>query len=356
MFGGKNNTTVDGSNNITYGIDAQGKMYIYNLGSNKMVFYGSPDEGFAEAYVLQSQGNRLGFEGDQRKAAADTPPTDNTAATGGYVAPAKQLDQAALDSLDSAMAGYGTTRDNSVQKASLKRDASLKEKEEEMGREKGKYEGNKLTTLQDFGGTLNDTNINTRNTLENLVSSLSTLGLGGGRALTRQILDAANMSNRKANATQATNNRDLDGAFNEYTAGNENDVKKIGDQFGYDKGEAERKFYQSQQDTLYKKADVYNKVDNTAERENLMRQGNDLTGLINGSAFLNPSYTGASRQMATPELGDYNQSIAQYDTTGIGAPNGGQGAAGNLAIKAIAVNDKDLGIKKKTEGDIAYGV
>lgn len=363
-FGGKANTTIDGTNNLTYGIDAQGKMYIYNLGTNKMVFYGDPGKGFANVYVMQNEGNRFKFEGDQRKnAPAPAPaaaPASNTAIStggGGYVAPVKKLDTAALQSLDAQIAGYDTVRANAKQKATLKRDASLKEKEEEMKREKGKYEGSKLSTLQDFGGAVNDTNINTRNTLENLVSSLSTLGLGGGRALTRQILDAANMANRKANATQATNNRNLDSAFNEYTAGNENDVKKIRDQFGYDAGEADREYYQNRQNALYKKADVYNAVDDTGSRERLMNEGNSLTSLINGSTFLNPSYTGATRAMATADVGDYNQDIARYDTTGIGTTGeGGQAAPGNLAIKAIAVNDKDLGIKKKTENELGYGV
>lgn len=220
-----------------------------------------------------------------------------------------------------------------------------------------------MSTLQDFSGAKTDTDLNTRNTLENLISSLSTLGLGGSRALTRQILDAANMSNRKANATQAQNNQGLDSAFNEYTVGNENDIKKIDDQYGYDEGEANRKYFQEKQNTLYKKADLYSGIDEGA-RTNIMNEGNGLNDMIAGAAFMNPSYTGEARAMATPELADYTQDIAKYETTNIGASSdgltpvsaNGANVPGNLAVKAIAVNDKDLGIKKKTEAELGYGV
>ncbi len=284
---------------------------------------------------------------------------------GGYTAPAKVLDSAGLSSLDALMARLGVERDQLKSKYTTTRNTNLAEKREEKKREKGKFDGKKLSTLQDFAGAKTDTDLNTRNTLENLMSSLSTLGLGGSRALTRQILDAANMSNRKANATQATNNRDLDSAFNDYTAGNENDVRKINDQFGFDSGEAERKYNTEKQTTLYKKADIYGNADMTNERTSMMSQGDGLNSLISGSNFLNPSYTGKSRAMATPELGDYTQDIAKYNTTGITGANAdtltpvssdGMNAPGNLAVRAIAVNDKDLGIKKKTEDDLGYGI
>jgi hypothetical protein len=29
---------------------------------------------------------------------------------------------------------------------------------------------------------------------------------------------------------------------------------------------------------------------------------------------------------------------------------------GNLAVRAIAVNNKDLGVKKRTEGELGYGL
>lgn len=281
---------------------------------------------------------------------------------GGYAAPAKVLDTAQLSSLDSLINSLGSVKDQTVAKAVIKRDTSKREKAEEKEREEGKYKGKKLSTLQDFSGAKTDTDLNTRDTLENLVSSLSTLGLGGSRALTRQILDAANKSNRKANATQATNNQSLDSAFNEYTVGNENDIKKIDDQYGYDEGEANRKYYQDKQNALYKKADVYNAADKTGERQAVIGEADSLNGMIAGAAFMNPAYNGEVRKMATPELSEYTQDIAKYDTaldlgsgmtpvTADGAP-----AAGNLAVRAIAVNDKDLGIKKKTESELGYGV
>ncbi len=288
----------------------------------------------------------------------------SVASGGGTAAPAKVLDTAQLGSLDSLIASLGSIKDQGIQKAAIKRDTSKREKEEEKKREEAKYQGKKLSTLQDFAGAKTDTDLNTRNTLENLLSSLSTLGLGGSRALTRQILDAANMSNRKANQTQATNNQGLDSAFNEYSLGNENDMKKIADQYGYDEGEANRQYLQAKQNALYKKADVYNAADKTAERDAIMNEGNSLNGMIAGAAFMNPSYTGESRAMATPDLSTYTQDIAKYDTTGIGATSDGvtpvasdgMNAPGNLAVRAIAVNDKDLGIKKKTEADLGYGV
>lgn len=285
----------------------------------------------------------------------------STGGTGGYVAPPKVLDTAQLSSLDSLIGSIGSIKDQSIAKAAIKRDTSKREKEEEKTREEGKYQGKKLGTLQDFAGAKTDTDLNTRNTLENLISSLSTLGLGGSRALTRQILDAANMSNRKANATQATNNMGLDSAFNEYSVGNENDVKKINDQYGYEEGEANRKYYQDKQNAIYKKADVYGAFDDTTTRQQLMDEGNGLNDMIAGAAFMNPSYTGEAKAMATPELADYTQDIATYDTTSVGmtpvgATPGAPNAPGNLAVKAIAVNDKDLGIKKKREADLGYGI
>lgn len=291
--------------------------------------------------------------------------TGSTGGSGGVGTTAKVLDTAQLSSLDSLINSLAAIKDQSIQKAAIKRDTTLREKQEEKEREEGKYQGKKLSTLQDFAGAKTDTDLNTRNTLENLVSSLSVLGLGGSRALTRQILDAANMSNRKANQTQATNNRDLDASWNDYTAGNENDIKKIQDQYGYDAGEAERAYLQKKQEALYKKADVYGAADKTAERDAIMNEGNSLNQMIAGAAFMNPSYTGEVREMATPELGNYTQDIARYDTTGIRGANApdvtpvasdGMNAPGNLAVRAIAVNDKDLGIKKKSENDLGYGV
>jgi hypothetical protein len=275
----------------------------------------------------------------------------------------RALDTAQLASLDSLLASYDTIRNQAKQKATIARDTSRAEKEQEKKNEETKYGGKKVATLQDFASAKTDTDLNTKNTLENIISSLSTMGLGGSRALTRQILDAANMSNRKANATQAKDNQGLDTAFNEYTAGNENDMRKIEDQFGFDTGEADRSWGQNRQNALYKKADVYNAANDTGGREAVMNEGNDLNSFIANAAFMNPSYKGETKAMATPELGDYTQNIAKYDTTAIGATPGGLtpvGATattpGNLAVRAIAVNDKDFGIKKKQESELGYGV
>lgn len=281
---------------------------------------------------------------------------------GGYAAPVKRLDTAQLQSLDSLIESLGTVKAEALKKAGIKRDTSKREKQEERTREEGKYQGKKLTTLQDFAGAKTDTDLNTTATLENLISSLSTLGLGGSRALTRQILDAANKSNRKANATQAQNNKGLDDSWNEYTVGNDNDLRKIDDQYGFDAGEAEKSYLTGRQNALYKKADVYNAVDDTATRDRIMGEASGLNAPISRAAFTNPAYTGEARAMATPELSDYNQDIATYETaldidgglTPVAAD--GQTGAGNLAVKAIAVNDKDLGIKKKTEAELGYGV
>lgn len=277
---------------------------------------------------------------------------------GGYSAPAKVLDEAQLRSIDALLASLDVDRGKAKEIAAKRRDANLNEKREEKKREEKKYKGKKINVLQEFAGAKTDTDMNTRTTLENLMSSLSTLGLGGSRALTRQILDAANMANRKANFTQATDNQNLDSAWNDFSAANENDLKKIQDQFGYDAGEADRQWGQARQNALIKKADIYGAADRTAERNALMDESTGLSSLISNSRFVNPSYTGKTREMATPELGDYTQSIGTYNTAGVGGgvtPAGGK-APGNLAIKAMAVNDKDLGVKKKTENDLGYGV
>lgn len=334
---------------------ADGKVYVQ--GANGINSAGNWDANTANYWksrgFTQTADSKANAPTDQNKNK-----NKNNYSGGGGGAAAKVLDTAQLSSLDSLIASLGTIKDQAKQKAAIKRDTATREKAEEKAREEGKYKGKKLGVLQEFAGAKTDTDLNTRNTLENLVSSLSTLGLGGSRALSRQILDAANMSNRKANATQSTNNRDLDGAWNEYTVGNQNDVKKIQDQYGYDAGEAERAYLQQKQNALYKKADIYNAADHANERQALMNEGNSLNGAISGAAFMNPQYTGEARAMATPELGDYTQDIAKYDTTNIGGGEAVDGAnvPGNLAVKAMAVNDKDLGIKKKSESDLGYGV
>ena len=338
-----------------YWIGADGNVWYKDVSAGTTTNMGTPQQ--AKVWDLGLNGAK-----EISDPVTGKPPSNTNLNTGAGTAPApKVLDTAQLTSLDSLINSLGSVKDQAIQKAAIKRDTSKAEKQKERDQEEGKYKGKKLSTLQDFAGAKTDTDLNTTSTLENLISSLSTLGLGGGTALTRQILDAANMSNRKANATQAKNNQELDSSWNTYDAGNQDDIRKIQDQYGYDEGEANRTYLQGKQQALYKKADVYNAADKTAERQAVMNEGDSLNGMIAGAAFMNPSYTGGTRAMATPELGDYTQDIAHYDTAlDLGAgmtPVDAAGApAGNLAVKAIAVNDKDLGIKKKTENDLGYGV
>lgn len=282
---------------------------------------------------------------------------------GGYSAPVKKLDQDQINSLNGLLGVYDAKRNTQREKARLTHDAHVNEKQEEHTKEKKKYDGRKLSTMQDFGMAKNDTDINTRNTLEGLISSLSTMGVGGSRALARRILSSANRSNRQANATYAKNSQALDTAWNEFDAANRNDLAKIEDQYKYDLAEADKEWGQNRQNTLYKMADVYNAADNRGERTRLMNEGNGLNGYISNARFVNPQYTGKLNVMATPELSSYSQDIAKYDTSAIGNDGtelinpDGTTTPGNLAIKAVAMSDKDLGVKKRIEGeDPVYGV
>ena len=282
---------------------------------------------------------------------------------GGYSAPAKKLDQDQINSLNGLLGVYDAKRNTQREKARLTHDAHVNEKQEERTKEKKKYDGKKLSTMQDFGMAKNDTDINTRNTLEGLISSLSTMGVGGSRALARRILSSANRSNRQANATYAKNSQALDTAWNEFDAANRNDLAKIEDQYEYDLAEADKEWGQNRQNTLYKMADVYNAADNHGERTRLMNEGNGLNGYISNARFVNPQYTGKLNVMAAPELSSYSQDIAKYDTSAIGNDGtelinpDGTTTPGNLAIKAVAMSDKDLGVKKRIEGeDPVYGV
>lgn len=311
-------------------------------------------------YTARSTGQQKGAQNTVQRQAL--PPSDAViGGGGGAAAPApKVLDEDQLRSLDSLLATLDTERENAKRQAELTRNAERNKKRQEKEREEGKYQGKKLETLQEFGGAKTETDLNVRNTIENLLSSISTMNLGGAQGLTRQVLAAANRSNRQANATQATDTRNLDSAWNDFSAGNENDLQKIEDQFGLQTGEADRQWGKERQNTLQKKADVYNAADRTEDRSRLMREADSLDPYVAKAAFLKPVYDGKSRAMATPELADYTQNIAQYDTAGVGAEATGQAPAGtpggNLSVRAIAVNDKDLGIKKKTEGDLGYGV
>ena len=366
------------SGSFRWGVDEKGKGWVFDVTRRKMIWYGDKMGAGNLASILGHQyGANVQYEAPREKPKTLMSKVSSTPAIqaftarssygvggggGGYSRPAKKLDTAQIDSLNSILNSYDITRDRAKQKAAIKHDTSLREKEEELRKETEKYNTKKLSNLQEFADAKNDTDINTRNTLENLISSLSTMGLGGSRALSRQVLDAANKANRKANATQAQNAQGLDTAYNQYKAGHENDVKKINDQYRYDIGEADKAWGQSRQNALYKMADVYNAADKSGDRDRLMRMGNDLSGFIANSNFINPEYNGAMRQMATPELAKYNQDIATYDTLNIGQNGQGEqnGAtaetSGNLGIRAAAINDKDLGVKKRLEGRLAYGV
>lgn len=126
------------------------------------------------------------------------------------------LDQAQISSLQAILGNLDTNRANAKTLASLARDSQRKEKEEELAREQAKYDAKRQTIAQDYGDARTSTDINARDTLASLLSSLSTLGMGGGSELTRQIIAAANQANSRANTTQSQNNQSLDQAFNTY--------------------------------------------------------------------------------------------------------------------------------------------
>lgn len=334
------------------GVD--GHIYVRAAGVNGVVDYGPNGN-----VVAQSMYKQIADPNPQQ-------PSSNTGTTGGGGAAstygtgsgtAKQLDQVQIDSLNSLLSGYDANREDMKKKAQLARDAYLKEKQDELNTEKGKYDNKKLETLQDYGSARTKNDVNTRDTLKNLISSLAVLGMGGGKELSRQVLSASNRSNREANATQAKNNQQLDTAFNDYSAGNENDIKKINDQYGESVSKADQTWAQNRQNALYKIADVYNAADVKDQRQRYMQEGDGLNSFISNSAFLTPSYTGAKRQMATPDLASYSQAVPQYQTTlGNTMTPVGNSVPGNVSVKAIAVNDKDFGVKPKQEGNLGYGV
>lgn len=352
------------------GKDAKGNYWLWDYGRNKMAFYGKDmlafnnlrtklgGQGYTQEVKLPKNTGaykNVAPQADVVKAPSNIEVTGGGGGGGGYSAP--KLDQSQIDSLLASLGIYDTDRDNAKRQAAIKRDTFKREKDEELKRERGKYNSKKQEVAQKYGTARTDTDLNARNTLQNLLSSLSTLGMGGSRELTRQILAAANQSNRQANTTQAQNNQELDSAFNEYKGGYDNDLRKINDQYGADVAAADKTWAEKRRDTLHRIGSVYGQADRAAERDNYMRQGDSLNSIIANSAFMSPSYTGESRAMATPELASYNQDVAQYDTTAIGGDQAnGTNVPGNLAMKAIAVNDKDFGIKKKNEADLGYGV
>ena len=326
-----------------------------------MLFYGPFNSQWNDiTNGLKAQGYKEIWEGDKSGGGSTTTPTpNNTKATntnigggGGSSKPA--LDTAKIDSLRSFISSLDQIFGKVQEEATKRREASRREKDAEKEKQKSKYDSGLVEAEQGLGETLNDNNLNTANTLENLRSAMSVLGMGGNSALTRSVLASANQSNRKANSGYAKNKQELGSAWNEYEAGYKDDINKIDDQYNHDIGEGEKSRNQNKQNALYQIADVYNTSGDTGTRANLMNEANSLNSLIANSVFTNPSYTGTTRAMATPELQDLSADVGQYKTTlgdAAGAPQ-----AGNVAVKAISVNNKDLGLKKKQEGNIAYGV
>lgn len=294
------------------------------------------------------------------------------------------LDTAQINSLQSFLSSLDTIRNLAVRKAQLTRDASLNAKQNELKQQTDTYNNDNLSNDQQFATSKNKTDQNTRDTLSNLLSSLSTLNMGGGADLQRQILAAANASNQDANSTQATNARKITAAYNDYKAGYDQDVQKINDQYNYDLGAANKSWGQNRQNALYKIADLYNTAGQTAQRNNFMDQGNGLNSYIADAPFTNPSYTGVKRTMDTPDVGSFIKDVANYDTSSIGAnaPVGGTNTTGGTAPVSVApvdpttsaastpsvavtpstltdttnLTNPTLGVQKKTEGQLGYGV
>lgn len=294
------------------------------------------------------------------------------------------LDTAQIGSLQSFLSSLDTIRNLAGRKAQLTRDANLHAKQDELKTQTDTYNNDNLSNDQQFATSKNKTDQNTRDTLSNLLSSLSTLNMGGGSDLQRQILAAANASNQDANSTQANNARKVAAAYNDYKAGYDQDVQKINDQYNYDLGAANKSWGQNRQNALYKIADLYNTADDTNQRNNFMNQGNDINSFIANAPFTNPSYTGVKRTMDTPDVGSFIKDVANYDTSSIGAnaPAGGTDTTWGTAPVSVAPTDPTtspastpsiqanpitltdtsnltnptLGVQKKTEGQLGYGI
>lgn len=270
----------------------------------------------------------------------------------------KELDWAQLKSLETQLNQSDIARDRSKEKSRAQWMARLNEKDEEKRRETDKKNAKTRTTMQDFNEAKNTTDLDARNTLNNLISAVSTMGVGGREELVRQILGSANRANRKANLTLAKNRQDIDSAYNTYLAGNDNDIKKINDQYSYDLGEANRKNAIERRNLLYKQADVYGNADKQAERNQKMAEADSLSSLIANASAINPQYDGKTRTMATPELENYTASIGTFTPAQIAA---GSDAAATAGTPAVSVNaesdsDKDYGVKKRIEKGYTYGV
>lgn len=337
------------------------------------------NRGFMHTDDSPQQTSSTGTPGTTR-----TPGTTGTTGTTRSSATTHPLDTAQIDSLQSFLSSLDTIRNLAGRKAQLTRDANLNAKQDELKQQTDTYNNDNLSNDQQFATSKNKTDQNTRDTLSNLLSSLSTLNMGGGADLQRQILAAANQSNQDANSTQATNARKIAAAYNDYKAGYDQDVQKINDQYNYDLGAANKSWGQNRQNALYKIADLYNTADQTAQRNNFMNQGNDLNSYVATAPFTNPSYTGVKRTMDTPDVGSFIKDVANYDTSSIGAnaPVGGTNITGGTAPVSVAPTDPTtspastpsiqanpitltdtsnltnptLGVQKKTEGQLGYGI
>lgn len=355
---------------FTTGVQPNGNAYLWDSRNNRMLYNGPfTPEWDRLTQSLKAQGMVERWEGDQSKGQAsqrqggDTPSGQSAIVSnnggGGYYGggggtPAPALDRAKLASLES----YLATLDQDYNKAQAKfasvRDTSRREKENERVKQLAKRDSSLVENEQGLGGALNQGNLNTAKTLSEVASAMQIMGMAGEDSMRRSILSQANRKNREANLDYAKNARDVTSSFNEYDSGYKDDLMKINDQYNYDIGEANKNRAKQRQNTLYGMADVYNAANMSGERGNLMGQANSLNQVISQAPFTNPSYTGKAREMATPELADLSANIGTY-TTQIGEQAGEGGGLGPQ-IKAVSVNNKDLGIKKRREGNIEYGV
>ena len=273
---------------------------------------------------------------------------------GGSTTPA--LDVAKIASLNDYLRALDNDRQKAFEKAKATWETSMNEKNREKEEQMKAYQAKLIQFEQELGETLNESNVNTADGLAALQSQLGTLGIGGEEALRRQILTNANIQNRKLNADYARNKQTQEAEWNKYQAGYNDDIKKINDQRDFNRGEAEKTWGQLRKNTLNQIADVYGDSNITAERQNYMNQANSLNDLITNSAFTNPSYKGQARAMETAQLADLAANVGTYQTQVNDASGGAVQGSTMPQVRAVSVNEKDAGIKKKQEGQIEYGV
>ena len=273
---------------------------------------------------------------------------------GGSTTPA--LDAAKIASLNDYLRALDNDRQKAFEKAQATWETSTNEKNREKEEQMKAYQAKLIQFEQELGETLNESNVNTADGLAALQSQLGTLGIGGEEALRRQILTNANIQNRKLNADYARNKQAQEAEWNKYQAGYNDDIKKINDQRDFNRGEAEKNWGQLRKNTFNQIADVYGDSNMTAERQNYMNQANSLNDLITNSAFTNPSYKGQARAMETAQLADLAANVGTYQTQANDASGGVIQGSTMPQVRAVSVNEKDAGIKKKQEGQIEYGV